>query len=124
MSRIEVGPAPGTGAENSGGYGSSPPATTPTSTTILVPYRPVDTSPVEVRTPAGSRRGSANDISAAVNSPADGGDIETGLRPAEDSGGDHSTGSQNLETVYPGAENNIGVKNFENNPQRSFRSAR
>mgnify|MGYP006199069143 CR=1 FL=1 len=120
MSRIEVGPAPG--AENSGGYASSPPATTPTSTTILVPYRPVDSSPEEARTPAGSRRGSANDLRGIDSPDPGGGDIETGLRPAEDSGGDHSTGLQNLESVYPAAEPNIGANSFENNPQRSQRS--
>lgn len=95
MSRIEVGPVPS--AESSGDYGSSPPATTPTSATILVPYRPVESSvPVEGRTPAGSRRGSANDLSAALGSP-DGADIETGLRPAEDSSS-NSSESQTLES--------------------------
>lgn len=97
MSRIEVGAVAGT---DNGDNRST--AATPTSTTILVPYREAETTDPA----AGSRRGSVEE----PQDPQDlsvGADIEAGSRP-------------NMESIYPSTGSNYDlVGNYELNPQRT-----
>jgi len=94
MSRIEVGPMSGS---DSGDRRSG--AVTPTSTTILVPFREAETTDPA----AGSRRNSVDDL--VDHSVA--GDVETGSR------------GQNLEAIYPNTNSSSLVGNYHINPQRS-----